>query len=203
MFSHEVIQIALVVLVAISVGLIAYVVAYPFLSGEKKAEKRTADIAAQTGVRSITVVHVQEAATKLVEDNEHFASLWDYTEFERRRFLLFLLHREENGPDQMRFPVIAEKLSQLGIELHQEVLMSDLEYLRELELIDMHGESSGSYYTLTIPMMGDWLDNQQDYNMTLERARAEAEDIRGKVKEYASLKDEIEELEHELDDESE
>ena len=164
---------------------------------------RIFDIAAETDVRSITVVHVEEAAARLVEDNEHFASLWDYTEFERRRFLLFLLHREENGPDQMRLPVIAEMLSQLGIELGQEVLMSDLEYLRELELIDMHGEASGTYYELTIPMMGDWLESQQDYNVTLERARAESEDIREKVQEYASLKGEIHELENELDSESE
>lgn len=49
MFSFQVIQIAVVVLAAISVGLIAYVIAYPFLSGEKKAEKRTADITASSG----------------------------------------------------------------------------------------------------------------------------------------------------------
>jgi len=49
MFSHEVIQIAVVVLAAISVGLIAYVVAYPHLSGEKKADKRRDDIATQSG----------------------------------------------------------------------------------------------------------------------------------------------------------
>ncbi len=48
MFSHEVIQLSVIVLAAISVGLIAYVVAYPFLSGEKKAEKRTAEIATQS-----------------------------------------------------------------------------------------------------------------------------------------------------------
>ena len=52
-------------------------------------------------------------------------------------------------------------------------------------------------------MMGDWLESQQDYNVTLERARAESEDIREKVQEYASLKGEIHELENELDSESE
>ncbi len=156
---------------------------------------RIFDIAATTDVRSITVVHVQEAAAKLVRDNEHFASLWDYTEFERRRFLLYLLHREESGPDQMRLPVIEEKLRQLGIELHPEVLMSDLEYLIELELVDLHGEESGAYYTLTIPMMGDWLDGQHDFNMVLQRARAEAEDISGKVNELRNLQKEIHKLE--------
>ncbi|MEL6423767.1 MAG: type II secretion system F family protein, partial [Pseudomonadota bacterium] len=46
--SPTLIQIAVIVLAAISVGLIVYVVVFPFLSGEKKAEKRTADIATQT-----------------------------------------------------------------------------------------------------------------------------------------------------------
>ncbi|MEO0618625.1 MAG: type II secretion system F family protein [Pseudomonadota bacterium] len=46
--SPAVIQFAVILLAAISVGMIAFVVAYPFLSGEKKTEKRTAEIAAQT-----------------------------------------------------------------------------------------------------------------------------------------------------------
>ncbi|MGI9408088.1 MAG: type II secretion system F family protein, partial [Hyphomicrobiaceae bacterium] len=49
MFSPEIIQLAIIVLAALSVGLISYVVAYPYLSGEKKADKRRDDIAAQSG----------------------------------------------------------------------------------------------------------------------------------------------------------
>lgn len=48
MFSAQVIQLAVVVLAAISVGLIAYIVAYPYLSGEKKADKRRDEIATQS-----------------------------------------------------------------------------------------------------------------------------------------------------------
>lgn len=150
---------------------------------------RIFDIAALTGVRSITVDHVNDAATALVEDNEHFASLWDYTEFDRRRFLLYLLHREANGPDAMRLGVIEAKLEEAGVELREEIVISDLEYLRELELVDLHGESSGAWYSLTIPMMGQWLDSQQDYEVLRSRARAEAEDISGKLGEIAELED--------------
>lgn len=160
---------------------------------------RVFDIAARTGVRSITVDHVNDAADALVQDNEHFASLWDYTEFDRRRFLLYLLHREENGPDPMRLGVIEAKLEEAGVELREEIVISDLEYLRELELVDLHGESSGVYYTLTIPMMGQWLDSQQDYEILRSRARAEAEDISGKLGEMTLLQDEIEELEDSMD----
>jgi|TARA_R110000868_G_scaffold409926_4_gene696576 type I restriction enzyme M protein len=161
---------------------------------------RVFDIAARTGVRSITVDHVNDAADALVEDNEHFASLWDYTEFDRRRFLLYLLHREENGPDPMRLGVIEAKLEEAGVELREEIVISDLELLRELELVDLHGESSGAYYTLTIPMMGQWLDSQQDFEILRSRARAEAEDISGKLSEITRPEDEIEDTK-DIDDE--
>jgi len=44
MNSSEIIQIAVVLMAALSVGLIAYVVAYPYLSGEKHANKRLAGV---------------------------------------------------------------------------------------------------------------------------------------------------------------
>ncbi|ODA32136.1 N-6 DNA methylase [Planctopirus hydrillae] len=164
---------------------------------------RVFDIAARTGVRSISLDHVNDAAAALVEDNEHFASLWDYTEFDRRRFLLYLLHREANGPDPMRLGVIEAKLEEAGVELREEIVISDLEYLRELELVNLHGESSGAHYTLTIPMMGQWLDSQQDYEVLRSRARAEAEDISGKLNEIVRLQGEIAELEDSMDTDDE
>ncbi len=163
---------------------------------------RIFDIAARSHVRSITVDHVDSAAEALVEDNEHFASLWDYTEFDRRRFLLCLLWNERNGSDPMKLGVIETKLEEEGIELRESVLTADLEYLRELELIDINGEASGTYYTLSIPMMGQWIDSQQDYDILRGRARAEAEDLRGKIREYLKLQDGIKELEQELEDDN-
>lgn len=137
---------------------------------------RIFDIAARSGSRSITVDQVREAGRALVEDNEHFASLWDYTLFDRRRFLLALVHRESRGPDPLSLGVIEEKLAGYGIEIREETLIADLDYLRELELIDLHGETSRAYYTLTIPMMGDWIERQQDFDALRSKARAEIED---------------------------
>ena len=137
---------------------------------------RIFDIAARSGVRSITVDQVAEAAKELVEDNEHFASLWDYTEFDRRRFLLAVCHREAKGPDRMSLGVLQEKLASFGVEIREETLISDLECLRELELVELHGELSGAHYTLSIPMMGDWIEKQQDFEALKSRARAEIED---------------------------
>lgn len=164
---------------------------------------RVFDIAAQTGTRSVTVDHINDASDALVEDNEHFASLWDYTEFDRRRFLLYLLHREANGTDPMRLGVIEAKLEEAGIELREEIIIADLEYLRELELVDLHGESSGAWYSLTIPMMGQWLDSQQDYEVLRSRARAESEDIGGRLGETENLAGEIAKLEDSMDTDDE
>lgn len=161
---------------------------------------RVFDQAARSGIRSITIDQVSDAAAALVEDNEHFASLWDYTEFDRRRFLLYLLNREENGRDPMRLGVIEAKLEEAGVELREEIIIADLEYLRELELVDLHNESSGAYYTLTIPMMGQWLDSQQDFEVLRSRARAEAEDLNGMMREFIRLHKEIKELEDSAED---
>ncbi|TWT80648.1 putative type I restriction enzymeP M protein [Planctomycetes bacterium CA13] len=136
---------------------------------------RIFDIAAQSKLRSITIDHVDQAAEALVEDNEHFASLWDYTECDRRRFLLIVLWQERNGSDPMRLGAIQAKLEQAGVEVREETLMEDLEYLRELELIDLNSESGGASYTLAIPMMGQWLDLQQDYEVLRSRARGDVE----------------------------
>lgn len=140
---------------------------------------RIFDIAARTGVRSITVDQVREASQALVADNEHFASLWDYTRSDRRRFLLALIHRERQGPDPLTLGVIQEKLAGHGIEVREEDLISDLDLLRELEIVDLHGGVGDSFYALAIPMVGDWIERQQDFEALRGRARAETEDTNG------------------------
>ncbi len=139
---------------------------------------RIFDLAAQRDVRSITTEHVRDAARALVHDNEHFSSLWDYTGSDRRRFLLALLHREASGNDVMRLRVIEEKLEQYGIEVSEETLISDLESLYELELVDFEADHSGNQYSLAIPMLGDWIESQPqaDFEALRIRAQVESED---------------------------
>lgn len=142
---------------------------------------RIFDIAARSKIRSITVDHVDRAAEAFIEDNEHFASLWDFTEFDRRRFLLCMLWHERDGSDPMKLGVIETMLEEAGIELDESILTEDLDVLRELELIDMNGETSEAHYTLSIPLMGQWIASQRDYEDYRGRARAEAEDLRTNV----------------------
>ena len=81
----------------------------------------------------------------------------------------------------MKLGVIETKLEEAGIELDEFVLTEDLDVLRELELIDINGESSEAHYTLSIPLMGQWIASQRDYEDYRGRARAEAEDLRANV----------------------
>jgi type I restriction enzyme M protein len=161
---------------------------------------RIFDVAAHSNLRSITIDHVEQAAKALVKDNEHFASLWDYSKFDRRRFLLCLLWRERNGADPLRLGVIETKLEEAGVELQESTLIADLEFLIELELIDLNVEAAGAHYTLTIPMMGQWIESQQDYEVLRSRARAEAEDLTGKIKEFIDLQANIRKIEKAMED---
>jgi type I restriction enzyme M protein len=120
--------------------------------------------------RSITASVVQEAARTFVEANEHFATLWGYVETDRRRFLISLIHLESRNPDPITFGLIKERLAGKGIELSDADLDHDLKFLQELELIDYLGAGSGGRYQLTIPLMREWLDSQQDHDALLAMA---------------------------------
>jgi type I restriction enzyme M protein len=132
------------------------------------------ELAVENQLRSITATTVNEAASRFVENNEHFASLMDYTETHRRRFIIMLVHKASKGPDLVTFGVILAKLADESIEIAEEDLTNDLRFLQDLELIDYVGDS-GSYYTLTVPLMGRWLECQHDYHALLGNARSEQE----------------------------
>ena len=136
---------------------------------------RIFEFASHAGQRSITLSLVQEAAKAFVEDNEHFASLWDYAQTNRRRFLIALCHHESAGPDPLTFGVLHQRLGSEGIEVSDTELDADLKFLQELELIDFTGVDGGGVYRLTIPLMGKWLDSQQDYQALLAKALLEQE----------------------------
>lgn len=128
--------------------------------------------AKSTGVRSITIDQVNDAATDVLK-NRHFNDLFKYARTERRRFILALCHREADGPDPLRLPVIREKLSAHGIEVSEEGLAADLEWLTDLELLDFSGANGGESYSLTVPLMGLWIDTL-DYTGLMSKARAES-----------------------------
>jgi len=137
---------------------------------------RVFEFARSAGQRSVTVPRVKEVAAALVEDNEHFASLWDYAGTDRRRFILALCHREDGGPDPLTFGVLRARLAEAGIEVSDAELDEDLKSLQELELIDYGGIQAGETYALTIPLMGLWLDARQDFQALRAKVLAQEED---------------------------
>lgn len=140
---------------------------------------RVFDMVAQLKIRSITLEVIEEAATLLADDNEHFRSLWSYAETDCRRFILGLIHKESSGPDPLRFGFLLELLSTHGVVVDEEALSGDLEFLRELELIDLVGESGSGHYTLAIPLMGRWIGRQHDFEVLRNKARIETEESYG------------------------
>lgn len=138
---------------------------------------RIFDMAAQLKTRSVTLDLVEQAGDLLAENNEHFASLWDYARSDRRRFILGLIHKEAIREWPMPFGSLHELLSMRGIEVRDEDLIADLEFLRELELVELDDKGHG--YLLSIPLMGRWIDRQHDFAVLQKKARMETEDYNG------------------------
>lgn len=143
---------------------------------------RVFDHAVLTKSRSITASVVNDAAHMLVKDNEHFASLWDYAALgpgigrSRRQLILLLCARSFKQGTHISFGTLHEHLGQVGVDVDDESLDVDLGYLRELELIEFSGGIGDGEYRLAIPLMADWIEQQQDSEVVASRARAEAEE---------------------------
>ena len=71
---------------------------------------RVFEQAAATGASTVTVDSVQQAATEMVRDNEHFRTLWDYTGSARRGLLLALCDRLKGEPDAVNLDLFKEEL---------------------------------------------------------------------------------------------
>lgn len=129
--------------------------------------------AVTTRTRSITSSFVEQAADDFVQDNEHFAYLWDYVEYDRRRLILCICHHGIDGPDPLRIGVIEDRLQQLGVETITDVIAKDLEFLQELEIVSREGDALTGTYALAIPLMGVWIDRHKDVDVVAVRARDE------------------------------
>ncbi len=136
----------------------------------------------RTGTRSITDSVVSSAVMSLVRDNEHFATLWDYagqgpdTGRRRRQLILLLCGRSLKQGTHVDFGLLPELLAQEGVDVEDASLDVDLGYLRELELVDFRTEAGDGHYSLSIPMMAEWIDQTQDAKVVASRARTEAEE---------------------------
>lgn len=139
---------------------------------------RIFDMAAQLKIRSVTMDLVEQAGDQLVQINSHFDDLWNYAGSDRRRFILSLIHKEADREWPLPFGTLQEMLSMSGVEVRDEDLIADLEFLRDLELVEWDGQK-GNGYVLSIPLMGRWIDRQHDFAVLQKKARMETEDYNG------------------------
>lgn len=134
--------------------------------------------AAQSGDRTITLSAVQAAADDMVRDNEHFRTLWDYAGTDRRRFILSLCHQLEEGPDPLNMAILENKLEEAEVQITPgKSLDEDLEFLRELELLELDNTGvSSAVYKLAIPLMANWIKAHIDHEDIRRKAVQEGQE---------------------------
>lgn len=136
---------------------------------------RIFDMAAERNMRSITLDTVNDAADLFASENEHFASLWKDVGSDRRRLILALCHQESEKASFSGLSGIQEQLYGWGIPIDGETLITDLELLMELELIQLKQDGTQKWYAPAIPLMGIWINHQQDIIALKTRAQMEAD----------------------------
>ncbi|MBD2094261.1 N-6 DNA methylase [Trichocoleus sp. FACHB-591] len=128
--------------------------------------------------RTITPALVESAATAMVEDNEHFRTLWKYAGTERRRMILAICQRFVDGDDPTNLDFLETKLEEFGIRVPKKRgLGEDLDFLRELELIDFDSTQGREAYALSIPLMEKWIQRHIDFEDLKREAMREAEEV--------------------------
>ena len=136
---------------------------------------RVFEQAAETKERTITLAAVNKAAAEMVRKNEHFQTLWDYAQTHRRRLLLALCERLTEGPDPVNLELFSTRLESVGVHVDRDSQIGDdLEYLRELELIEFDKSYRGGTYRIAVPLLGMWIRASIDFDDAVARAREEA-----------------------------
>lgn len=129
---------------------------------------------------SISPQHVKRAIDRMVEDNEHFRTLWGYAESWRRRLVLSLARKQEAADAPLTLGILREQLPELGVILPDgDPLADDLDFLRELEMLRLASDGSHQSYALEVPLFGMWIDKTQDFEEVVEKAKMESEQEAG------------------------
>lgn len=134
------------------------------------------DKAADSNQRSISENIVDAAAQHLSSESEHFRTLWDHhIGSERRRFILALCEQLINGPDSITFGLLETKFRDAGIYARNisQALKDDIDHLRALDLISMHNKGR---YSLTIPLMASWIQQNIDFEGQKRLAQNESQE---------------------------
>ena len=128
--------------------------------------------------RTVTPTLVESATTAMVEDNEHFRTLWNYAGTERRRMILAICQRFGSSDDPTNLDFLETKFEEFGVRVPKKRgLGEDLDFLRELELIDFDSTQGREAYALSIPLMEKWIQRHIDFEDLKREAMREAEEV--------------------------
>jgi len=134
------------------------------------------DLAEESTRNVVSLTDAEKAIREMTERGGHFRDLWNFAKTARRRLLLALAQRRSRDGAFLTRATIEEELSALGVFVPKgEGLGVDLEYLRSLELLKLNKHSSSQYYTLLIPIFGEWIEENEDFEDVVERAVVESE----------------------------
>lgn len=148
---------------------------HPFLM--QSLCNRVFEDAVRNRIRTVTVSIVEAAAQEMVQDNEHFRTLWGYAGTERRRVILALAQRLASGPDPVTLSLLEAKTEELGIQIPPgERLGDDIEFLRELELLDLDSQATITAYRITVPLLGEWIHRNVDFDDLRQKAVKEGQE---------------------------
>lgn len=128
--------------------------------------------------RTVTPNMVELAAIVMVDDNEHFRTLWNYAGTECRRMILAICQRFAKGDDPTNLDFLETKFEEIGIRVPQKRgLGEDLDFLRELELIEFDCTKDREAYAISIPLMEKWIQHHVDFEDLKREAIRETEEI--------------------------
>lgn len=110
---------------------------------------------------------VDNAASKLVEDFDHFEIIWSYVGSDRGRLLTLLIDQHDTSTGGTTFEQLRDTLELCGIVMTSSELHRELEFLEDLEVITRHLASGIAIYRIEIPLFSVWLrrnKNLVDYS---------------------------------------
>lgn len=138
---------------------------------------RIFDDCAESGERSVSLRFVEAAADRMVQDLEHFRTVWDLVRTGRRRYITCLVDRLSDGPDRVTLDLITAKLESDGVPFGSgAALGADLEQLRELEVVELvASDDVVATYRIAIPLLSRWIRINIDANAYRLQAIAEGE----------------------------
>ena len=150
---------------------------YPFLI--QCLCNRIFDIAASKNIRQIDTAFVKQAIKEFLKDNEHFMYFWDLASVSpgnsRCQLMLFMFAKAELSGSHLTSGELLEELIEYGIDPSEKMYEQLLNYLQELEMIKKSGRMGEQRYSLTTPLLAEWLVDSIDYQRVLASAQQEFE----------------------------